>query len=179
MNCIEFERRLHEQFGPSRLDEAGDLSEHAQHCCACREALEHFRVLSDGVSAWREQIPEVDLTGAVLSARQLQQELEIDRAAQSVVVVSDRRRAGRARQSESANTAGIVARSPWLPGRFRSRRSGWLAAAGAIGLILGAIYFTVPGRDAPPSTPGRDAPPSTPGRDAPSSITQTPVVRTP
>src|SRR5262245_38321401 len=162
MNCIEFEKRLHEQFYPARLEEAVDLSEHAQHCAACRNVLEHFRVLSDGLSAWREQVPEVDLTGAVVSASKLQREQPIEGAAQALVVASHRHRAGRSRQSDLANTAGIVARSPWLPGRFRSRRNGWLAAAAAVGLLLVAVYFVSP-----------------PGGEAPRFMTQVPMARAP
>jgi hypothetical protein len=158
MNCTEFEKRLQEQFGPTRLDEAGDLAEHAHQCSACRELLEHFRVLSDCLSVWREQIPEVDLSGAVVSACQSQRELVIDRFTEAVVVTPDRRRARRSRQSDSAITAAIVARSPWLPGRFRNRRTGWLAAAAAVGLLLIAAYFSRPGGDAPRAITAEPAP---------------------
>jgi hypothetical protein len=150
MNCLEFERRLHEQFLPSRLVETADLAEHAEHCSECRDTLEQFRVLSDGLSTWREQIPEVDLTGAVVLVHKSDEDFLADCSTRSVVRPLPPR-PGRSRHSESTVSAGIVASSPWRPGRYRSLRAAWLAAAGAAGLLLVAVYFSRPGNDPPRS----------------------------
>src|SRR5438552_3102078 len=68
MNCADFEERLHEQFGDSCLSEAPDLLEHTLHCPACRATYERFRLLTDCIGPWRGQVPDIDLTDAVLSA---------------------------------------------------------------------------------------------------------------
>jgi hypothetical protein len=68
MNCADFETHLHDGFGASRLTGSVDLVEHARDCGACRAVWEKYRLLADGVAAWREQVPEVDLTEAVISA---------------------------------------------------------------------------------------------------------------
>src|SRR5262249_33729665 len=132
MNCLEFEKRLHEQFLPSRLVETAELAEHAEHCSECRETLEQFRILSDGLSTWREQIPEVDLTGTLALVRESNEEPLADRSTRAEVRPLPRR-SGRPRRSDSIVSAGIAASSPWQPGRSRGPRAAWLAAAGAVG----------------------------------------------
>src|SRR5262245_15080772 len=70
MNCSDFAKRLHEQFGSVQFDQPPELEEHANRCAACRTALDQMRLLADSLPAWREQVPEVDLTGAVLAGWQ-------------------------------------------------------------------------------------------------------------
>ncbi|MBI3863614.1 MAG: hypothetical protein HY290_17120 [Planctomycetia bacterium] len=67
MTCADFETLLDVQFAPAALREHPALAEHAAACPDCRIRWEKFRLLADAVVAWREQVPEVDLTTAVLA----------------------------------------------------------------------------------------------------------------
>jgi hypothetical protein len=149
MNCLEFEMRLHEQFTPGQLEEGAEVVEHARRCPACRETLEKFRILSECLPAWREQVPDVDLTDAVVSAHELHEKRPLTRST-GLVAMPASLRFGQSRYSQSTVSAGIVARSP-LPVRFRRQRAVWLAAVAAVGLLLVAIYFSRPASDSPPS----------------------------
>jgi hypothetical protein len=66
MNCAEFEACLNEQLDGSHLGQAADLAEHAAHCPTCRATREGYRLLRDGIAAWRREIPDVDLAEAVV-----------------------------------------------------------------------------------------------------------------
>lgn len=68
MNCAEFESRLNDEFDASSTIQAADLAEHAEHCAICRASGEGFRLLADGIGAWRQEVPDVDLTQAVVFA---------------------------------------------------------------------------------------------------------------
>jgi hypothetical protein len=80
MNCTEFEERLNEHFDATQNPRGGrlgagasaDLAEHAGECETCRALSERFQLLADCLGVWREQIPEVDLTEAVMAAHRLQ-----------------------------------------------------------------------------------------------------------
>lgn len=72
MNCTEFERRLHEQFGPSGLVETPDLAEHVEECITCRATWERFLLLSDCLGDWRSEPCDVDLAGRVLAVHRSQ-----------------------------------------------------------------------------------------------------------
>ncbi|MGE5194951.1 MAG: hypothetical protein ACM3U2_20865 [Deltaproteobacteria bacterium] len=152
MNCPEFEKRLHEQFGPARLDETAELSEHARWCPACRATLEQFHLLADALGAWRAQVPEVELTSAVVSARQ--SDFDAADAANDAVVVPLAANARSAPRPGSEITAGVVARPPWPAGPFDGKLVRRLAAGGVAALFLVAVWLILPRHDAPPSISG-------------------------
>src|SRR5579872_3057122 len=68
MNCADFEARLHEQLDASRMHQTSDLAVHAAQCATCRATWEGFRLLSEGIDAWRQQTPDTDLEQAVVAA---------------------------------------------------------------------------------------------------------------
>lgn len=67
MTCADFETLLDEQFATNGLREHPDLAEHAVACSACRASWERYRLLAEGIGAWRDQTPDVDLTAAVIA----------------------------------------------------------------------------------------------------------------
>lgn len=127
MKCSEFENRLHAEFGPPPLkaDENGatELAEHAANCAACRAISERFRLLTDGIGAWRAQVPEIDLVSSVIAAHQIQtvglDSLAVDGAAISSIAPS----VDLFRQTERPMPlTGIVARPLIFPESGWSRR---------------------------------------------------------
>lgn len=82
MNCVEFENHLNEQFGCAGLaphaDAAVELAEHAGDCPACRAIWEQYRLLSESIDVWLEHVPEVDLTGAVVSAEHARRVMSVE-----------------------------------------------------------------------------------------------------
>ena len=148
MDCIEFENRLNEQFGPARFEEAADLDCHAEQCPACRALLDQFRLVSDSLELWREQVPEVDLSEAIVSDRRA--------AVAAWTAHADERRLASSRRVSSAKLAhefksaqaGIVARPavPGLGGRVASRV--WLAGVSLAALVVAAVFIFWPREDA-------------------------------
>src|SRR5579872_1148370 len=123
MNCIDFEKRLHEQFGPLRLDAelADDLAAHASECAACRETSVRFRLLSDCIGHWRDQTLDVDIRRAVLSAHE-----------------------GQSAKPEPRRTD--KARSKAVLGTRRRTRALFLAA-GSLALVVVALILVSRSRD--------------------------------
>jgi|GEM_PF-4503104 hypothetical protein len=68
MNCADFQTRLDDDFNGSRTCQAPDLIEHAAHCATCRATLDGFRLLAEGIGAWRDETPDADLATAVVFA---------------------------------------------------------------------------------------------------------------
>jgi hypothetical protein len=68
MNCLDFESRLNDELDSSSAELSPELLEHRAQCAACCAAWERFRLLSDGISAWRQATPDVDLAPAVVFA---------------------------------------------------------------------------------------------------------------
>src|SRR5579862_502080 len=69
MNCAEFESRLNDDFDvATTASQAPELLEHTAQCASCRDVWERFRLLADGIGAWRQATPEVDLAPAVVFA---------------------------------------------------------------------------------------------------------------
>lgn len=72
MNCTEFEHRLNEQLDARALDETPDMAGHIAECEPCRVFWESAQTLSDAISHWRNETPDVDLGSAVLARRALE-----------------------------------------------------------------------------------------------------------
>lgn len=70
MTCADFDAILHEQFGPTQLRDHAGLAEHTAACGTCRKLWDQQLLLAEAIGAWREQIPDVDLTAAVIAARE-------------------------------------------------------------------------------------------------------------
>jgi hypothetical protein len=143
MNCTDFEDRLHAQFGAARFDAAPDLTDHASQCPACRVTLEQFRLLSDSLGVWRDQVPDVDLTDAVVAACQSRKESSLSPVENGEVLVPSRQRAEFTRPTQSASLAGIVARPFPFPAWYRSRRRTiWLSVASLVGMLVFAVALS-------------------------------------
>jgi hypothetical protein len=154
MNCTDFERCLHDRFGSSRISEPPELAEHAGLCAECRATLDHFRLLADSLPVWRDQIPDVDLTGAVMKAWQSTPEV-FDTIPAGESVRSHPARPASPAPSPMASTAGIVARPfPYRSHGLRSRRRQWLVAGSLLATVVAAIIATRQLQDAPLPVPG-------------------------
>jgi len=105
MNCAEFESRLNDEFDVARAGHAPDLLEHKAQCAACREVWEQFRLLADGIGAWRLAIPDVDLATAVVFA--LNQTTAAAPYATKIEVA--RPAIARQRPSRHVSAAGVIA----------------------------------------------------------------------
>jgi hypothetical protein len=152
MNCADFEKRLHAQFSPARLDETADLAEHARECPGCRATAERFHLLADALGVWRAQIPEVELSGAVVAAHRSHRasaDPPGSPAATQMPLV------GRsAPRKASPSTPAILARAPWSTGPFGAIVVRRLAAASVAALLLVAVWLSFTRRDAPPAGSG-------------------------
>jgi hypothetical protein len=143
MNCADFETRLHDGFGSSRLTGSVDLAEHARDCGACRAVWEKYRLLADGVGAWREQVPEVDLTDAVISAFHAEANAPLGRDAGAPVVMPSASTDNRRRRWETASPRAWL-RSP----RTVSTGLGSFAAILVVAMLLRGLGDAPPERDA-------------------------------
>lgn len=127
MNCADFERNLNECFTASGLSETAELQRHAGECLACHETWERFRLLNDATLAWRKQVPDVDLTGAVVLGAQSQAAGASSAEKRPILKTISNGAGPRARHS--AGTASIVARGPWVEYRLFSRRAAAISVA--------------------------------------------------
>jgi hypothetical protein len=144
MNCIEFEDRLNEHFDGSQRPRgrrlgtgaSADLAEHAGECEICRALYERFQFLDDCLDIWREQIPDVDLTEAVIAAhRRHSTEAEPMRAAQSPA-------AGGIPSARSSHRALTQWGGSGSGARVNRRRGLWLAVGSLV--AIGAFALLVP-----------------------------------
>jgi hypothetical protein len=158
MNCTEFEDRLNERFDASQKPRGGrlgtgasaDLAEHVGECETCRALYERCQLLADCLCVWREQIPEVDLTEAVMSAHRLQSTAGGPmRAAQSPA-------AGGTPSARPACRDLALSGSSGLGARVVRRRALWLAAASLAAIAAFALLIPRLGRVGPQSVPGPD-----------------------
>jgi hypothetical protein len=139
MNCIEFEQRLNDQFGPAHFEEALDLAEHAGQCHSCRQALEQFRLVSDALALWRDQVPEVDLTDAVVARCVTQPGMPAVLEEIRPVIGSGTACAEPSRPCASGVQAGIIARSFAVP--EKGPRAVWLTAGTIAALAVAILSF--------------------------------------
>ncbi len=164
MNCTDFEDRLHAQFAAARFDETPDLTDHAGQCSACRLELEQFRLLADSLRVWRDQVPDVDLTDAVVAACRLESESSSLARHTGPMVMPRRDSIESTPRSPSASPAGIVARRFPFPAWFNSRRRTlWLAVGSLVGVLVFAVVLSglikkVPLNDAGPQVAKTPAP---------------------
>lgn len=143
MNCADFEKRLNDDFEPSGLAESVDLDEHARHCADCRPMWDRFLVLSESISLWREELPEIDLAEAVVNAT-------VTRAGARrspdedfrIVVPAVPQTHSSPRSDDVLPLAGIVARSPELfAGLTWGRGALALAALGLTALVVVTVIL--------------------------------------
>ncbi len=152
MNCTDFEKRLHEQFDPARLDVTGDLAEHARQCPRCRATVEGFHLLADALRLWRAQVPDVELAGAVVAAHRAD---AASADAADVAAAVPGPAAGRsAPRSASVSTPAIVAGAPWPTGPLGAKLVRRLAAGSVAALLLVALWLSFPRRDDRRAAPG-------------------------
>jgi len=71
MDCQEFQNQL-DQLIENRLDITSDVAEHGATCSQseCQERWIDFVLLESAISAWKEQIPVIDLKDQILNAEQ-------------------------------------------------------------------------------------------------------------
>lgn len=71
MDCQEFQKQL-DQLIENRLDVTGDVAEHGATCSesACQERWTDFVLLESAISAWKVNIPVIDLKDQILNAEQ-------------------------------------------------------------------------------------------------------------
>jgi len=148
MNCIEFEKRLNEQFGPARFEEAADLDCHAEQCAACRALLDQFRLVSDSLELWREQVPEVDLTGAIVSGRRAEVASLSARTAERPLAGSRHVSSANLAHELKSAPAGIVARSAVTGLGRRVPPRVCLVGASLAALVAAAAFIFRPRDDA-------------------------------
>lgn len=136
MNCADFEDRLDELFDASsaamdaRFGDSlpADVAGHARECESCRGLLEKFHLLADCLIAWREQIPAVDLTDAVM------------RAQRTPTACADRLpRPVRTSRSSQIPANDGASRERWRFG-FRAQHSLWIVPAS---LATAAVFMLV------------------------------------
>jgi hypothetical protein len=156
MNCAEFEDRLNEDFDASQKPRGGrlgtvlsaDLAEHAGECETCRGLSERLQLLADCLGVWRDQIPEIDLTEAVMSAhRRPSTEAERGPAADSPVAVGILSAGSRRRALPRLG-------SPGLSSRVVRRRAVWLAMGSLVAIAAFALLVPGLGLVGPQSVPG-------------------------
>ena len=78
MNCTEFERILNESIESRRPADMPSLREHAAGCAACRTLWEQYAVLERAIPLWKNRVPDVDLTDAVLARAAVRADAEKD-----------------------------------------------------------------------------------------------------
>ncbi len=157
MNCTEFEDRLHEHFDASRSRGArlgagasADLAEHAGQCEACRALYERFQFLADCLGVWREQIPEVDLTEAVIAAHR-QQSTE-----SGAMLIAQSPAEGGVPKARPARRALALSGSSGSDSRIIRRRALWLAAGSLAAIAAFALLVPRLPRVVQKSVPGPD-----------------------
>lgn len=69
MNCAEFEFELQRRLDGRILQDDELLRAHRQICPACEESWDGVQILLDALPAWRAEVPDVDLVGAVVAAQ--------------------------------------------------------------------------------------------------------------
>jgi hypothetical protein len=147
MNCTEFEDGLHDLLDAPRRPQAAraglslpaEMSTHVRSCEACRHLADRFQLLAEAIADWREQIPEVDLTEAVLAARRVPSpEVRTLPAGGTSARRSRSRAASGDRAQERAGRADRSGRSrprPFVRGGL------WLVAAGLTAIVAVAVFF--------------------------------------
>ena len=137
MLCADFDDRLNDACDISAASVAPDLAEHAASCAACRANWEGHRLLSDCIVAWRQDVPEVDLTDAVIFA--LRQPVDITSHISSAAAKTD----ASGLQLSGSTISTISNRS--ADTSRRAKRRTWLLAAvsGGVALSIGVALLPV------------------------------------
>jgi hypothetical protein len=175
MNCAEFEDRLNEHFDASQKPRGGrlgtgasvDLAEHVGECETCRALYERFQLLADCLCVWREQIPEVELTEAVIAAHRLPS------TAGGPVPVAQSPAASGIPIARSARHALALSGSAGLGASAVRRRALWLAAASLAAIAAFALLIPRMGRIVPKSVLRPDVARAHDGRTEDSAIAAT------
>jgi hypothetical protein len=163
---------LNEHFDASQKPRGGrlgtgasaDLAEHAGECETCRAHYERFQLLADSLVVWREQIPEVDLTEAVMAAHCLQS------TEAGSMPVAQSPAAGGIPNARSARRAVALPGSSGLGSRVVRRRALWLAAGSLAAIAAFALLVPRLTRVVPKSVPGPDVARARDGRTDDSAI---------
>jgi len=72
-NCTEFSTHLNASIEGRTLPDTAALEMHAAECAACLQLLVEYRLLDRAITAWKSDVPEVDLVDAVLARRAFSQ----------------------------------------------------------------------------------------------------------
>ncbi|MFN0056608.1 MAG: hypothetical protein ACKV0T_31055 [Planctomycetales bacterium] len=68
MSCARFEREWQQWVDAERTGDSSWMLVHAQDCPRCRAIWDGGELLADVLLSWRDQVPDVDLVGAVVEA---------------------------------------------------------------------------------------------------------------